>query len=124
MVLALFNSVIGKVLIGIVAIVIAIAALQTMRVNSLKDKLNLEKAKVVELTQLLETERKYREEERDTERETTIRTVTFCRVERDRAIVAGRAIQGIIDGKDASGANRGDIVTADELRNVVSEETR
>lgn len=119
----IFGSLIGRVM-GIALILMTGAfGVQTLRVQSLK-------ADVVEVSNKLKAcegdlleESTNRTSERNTDVTNTGRQTRFCRAERDTAIIAGRSIEGIVNGKNEDGSDRSGIVTSDELRNIVGQPT-
>lgn len=114
-------NLITKGLIILCACTSLLGGVQTFRLHIAKKEVERHKIALVQCKTALQEERSNREQERKTDVEIATRQTIFCRVERDAAITAGRSIQGIVDGKDSSGNARSDIVTADELRDIVSE---
>lgn len=119
----IFDSLIGRVM-GIALILMTGAfGVQTLRVQSLKADLVEVKADLKTCQTDLKTEQDNRTSERNTDVSNETRQSRFCRAERDVAIIAGRSIEGIVNGKNEDGSSRSSIVTSDELRNIVGQST-
>lgn len=117
----IFDSLIGRGLTIALICMTIFSGVQTMRISSLKGNLEKKTAELVQCKTSLDAEKANREEERTTDRQLATGQAAFCRRERDLAIIAGQSIQGIVNGKNNDGSSRGDIVTADELRDIISE---
>lgn len=118
---AILSSLIGRVMAISLIVMTAAFGVQTLRVANLKLDLKTATTNLATCQQAKQEESDNRESERSTDVGNETRQARFCRAEREAAVVAGRAIEDIVNGKNEDGTNRSGIVTADELRNVVSE---
>jgi len=114
------DTLLNKVLIGAVAVLLMTTAVQSWRVNNLKKdnaqlslKLSIAKAEIKALNDV-------RAQELLQNQQGVEELTTFCRQQRDAAVRAGRAIERILKNDEASHPNSPDIVTADELRDLLS----
>lgn len=117
----IISSVVGRVMAVSLIVMAGALGVQTLRIAHIKSELQTSRTELKTCQGALIQESENRESERSTDVSGEVRQARFCRAERDAAIVAGRSIESIVNGKNEDGTSRGSIVTADELRDVVSE---